>query len=517
MPKFEEFSREDSREGRGDPMFTLQARGLISLNRAAFTALGEPDAVTLLYDQDEAIVAMRKASKAHPNSYMVRKLQSQSWLVGAQGFTAHYGIATERARRFAGHDYGEGRWGFALTEGIAVQNRRGRQAGPPLTERWRHTTDGFEVPELMRITHVGMSHPGYMKRMPGSKPPSVRVGMLVASGPLGPTPATSELRSHFIRFLDWAPIKGFVTSLTHVDSNTSWSPWGGHGRINLEAALAGDDEEHAPIASALLLLPEAGLRRYGRDSRSAELVLDIEPRDAQGNPASPVNLAAWHDRFTSVLQLPALFSRFLAEDLGLVTSDDPPAQVGVWLEAPKAMSEQVDVGDLKAVRGASRSNQFMGWALADPAGGTAEVTAADWLTAMCDHTLHLDGYEPLVQRMRAERIDELRAGERLGVAQSLYSSDGRFRLAVQDDGNVVTYWGRRPIWATNTARTRGEYYLALQNDGNLVLYDSDDTPIWDSITVDLGGKNLIMQNDGNLVLYSDKGAVWSSRIIVQEA
>jgi len=71
MPKFEEFSRDDARARHEGVMFTLQARGLISFNHAAFMALGEPDSVALLYDTAENIVAMRSVPKSHENAYTV--------------------------------------------------------------------------------------------------------------------------------------------------------------------------------------------------------------------------------------------------------------------------------------------------------------------------------------------------------------------------------------------------------------------------------------------------------------
>lgn len=161
MPKFEEFSREDARSRREDPQFTLQARGLLSLNQAAFRALGDPEAVVLLYDDAEGIVGLQKVDKDHANAYMVRKQhKSQSYVVGTQGFAAYHGIQTLRARRFAGHDYGKGVWGFALREGVAVTNRRGASDRPAITGRWRHTTDGSQVAALMRIGDVRDVAPG---------------------------------------------------------------------------------------------------------------------------------------------------------------------------------------------------------------------------------------------------------------------------------------------------------------------------------------------------------------------
>jgi hypothetical protein len=518
MPKFEEFSRDDARASHEGAMFTLQARGLISFNHAAFTALGEPDSVALLYDTAENIVAMRSVPKSHENAYTVRKQQhAHSYLVGAQGFVAHYQIPTQRALRFPGHDYGDGVWGFALREGTVVQNRRGRQPRPPATERWRHTSDGVEVPELMRITHVGMSHPGYMQRPPGAKPPTVRVGTLVACSPLGSQPATSELRSRFLSFLSWAPVMGLISPMSHIDPGTSWTAWAGRGRFNFEAVLTDGNEDKAPAASALLLLPEEGKSQYGRDARLAELVLDIELRNPDGGQPSPVNLAAWHDRFTRVLQLPAELVRFLAEDLNLTASDDPPAQAGVWLTASASIQEMVDVETLRTLKGTMPSPQFIGWALADPGGDTAEGAAAGWLTEMCDNTLHLDGYEAALERIRAGQKDELRIGQRLTAGQPLHSSDGRFRFEVGEDADLIVHWiGHRAIWNSDTAKARGEYYLILQEDGNLVLYDADDKPIWSADTVGSGAESLVMQSDGNLVLHSNKGAVWASGVVISQ-
>jgi hypothetical protein len=124
MPKFVEFSREDSRHNPDDPMFTLQRRGLISLNLAAFNALGEPAAVALLFDADEGIVALRKVNRTYANGYHVRKqANSRSFLVGAQGFTSYHKIQTDLPKRFVGQKYDDHTWGFVLRDGIEVKSR----------------------------------------------------------------------------------------------------------------------------------------------------------------------------------------------------------------------------------------------------------------------------------------------------------------------------------------------------------------------------------------------------------
>lgn len=63
------------------------------------------------------------------------------------------------------------------------------------------------------------------------------------------------------------------------------------------------------------------------------VVLYVEPRSPDGGPAPAASLAAWLRRFTLALAVPAALAGFLARDIGLATSDDPPAQAGLWLTA----------------------------------------------------------------------------------------------------------------------------------------------------------------------------------------
>ena len=129
MPNFIEFSRQDSRRD-DDPMFTLQTRGLISMNQAAYKALGEPAAVALLYDTGDGLVALRKVPRTYANGYYVRKQgNSNSYLVAAQGFVSFNKIACDVSRRFVGHDYGDSMWGFDLAQGVAIKYSPRRSRG----------------------------------------------------------------------------------------------------------------------------------------------------------------------------------------------------------------------------------------------------------------------------------------------------------------------------------------------------------------------------------------------------
>ena len=94
---------------------------------------------------------------------------------------------------------------------------------------------------------------------------------------------------------------------------------------------------------------------------------------------------------------------------------------------------------------------------------------------------------------------------------AVFSPDGRFRLNMQTDGNLVTYDAAGKYqWASFT-NVPGSY-LRVQDDGNVVIYDPEaNLPLW-TTGVYSPGAQLRMQNDGNLVLYSGAGApLWDSK------
>jgi hypothetical protein len=107
--------------------------------------------------------------------------------------------------------------------------------------------------------------------------------------------------------------------------------------------------------------------------------------------------------------------------------------------------------------------------------------------------------------------NQLAAGERITAGQSLDAPNGRYRLAMQTDGNLVLYDGDRPRWSSDT-RGRG-LWLQLRKDGDLVIFKADGHPLWSTASGRDGdtGSRLVMQTDGNLVIYRKSGrAVWST-------
>lgn len=105
----------------------------------------------------------------------------------------------------------------------------------------------------------------------------------------------------------------------------------------------------------------------------------------------------------------------------------------------------------------------------------------------------------------------MNGGDTLVPTQLLTSQDTRFTLVLQQDGNLVLYFGSSPLWASATTSGRSLYFQ-MQADGNAVVYDVDFAPLWASNTGGNSGAYLTLQNDGNLVLRDSGGTtvLWQS-------
>lgn len=86
------------------PSVTIQKRGLMSLNRAAYALLGEPKAVELLFDKDERIIGLRPIDDAAAHAYPLRPQSSKSdsgpLILAGTAFTQYYNIDTTVSRRW---------------------------------------------------------------------------------------------------------------------------------------------------------------------------------------------------------------------------------------------------------------------------------------------------------------------------------------------------------------------------------------------------------------------------------
>lgn len=86
------------------PSVTIQKKGLISINRAAFELAGRPEGVELLWDPDEKLIALRPAFLDNPNAYPVRSQNKEAergpWLIAGTLFTQYIKLDTSEAFRW---------------------------------------------------------------------------------------------------------------------------------------------------------------------------------------------------------------------------------------------------------------------------------------------------------------------------------------------------------------------------------------------------------------------------------
>ncbi|WP_073392469.1 hypothetical protein [Jatrophihabitans endophyticus] len=102
MSGFETFTKTLVALGR-DPQVTIQKRGTITLNAAAYAALHEPQAVELLFDRDDLVLGLRPCEPRLGHGVFVRpatRSPNGPYVVSAMAFLKYYGIDTTVARKF---------------------------------------------------------------------------------------------------------------------------------------------------------------------------------------------------------------------------------------------------------------------------------------------------------------------------------------------------------------------------------------------------------------------------------
>ncbi|MQL95507.1 hypothetical protein Taro_028186 [Colocasia esculenta] len=88
-------------------------------------------------------------------------------------------------------------------------------------------------------------------------------------------------------------------------------------------------------------------------------------------------------------------------------------------------------------------------------------------------------------------------------------TQGFFVLTMQGDCNLVLYYGRRPVWASQTYGWGPGCRATMQRDGNFVVYTATGRLLWASGTQrGLGNYVLVLKPDGNVVIYG--GSVWAT-------
>ncbi|KAI9844336.1 MAG: hypothetical protein M1837_005640 [Sclerophora amabilis] len=107
--------------------------------------------------------------------------------------------------------------------------------------------------------------------------------------------------------------------------------------------------------------------------------------------------------------------------------------------------------------------------------------------------------------------DRLQVGEMLLPGQALMSPNGRYQLALQDDGNFVLYDGSKATWAIGTTLAVSAVRVEMGDDDNLVVLRGTET--WATNTQRRAGDGrgaLIMRDDGIAVVVSDGTIIWAT-------
>lgn len=103
--------------------------------------------------------------------------------------------------------------------------------------------------------------------------------------------------------------------------------------------------------------------------------------------------------------------------------------------------------------------------------------------------------------------ETLAPGHHLLASDALTSPNGKGRLEMQTDGNLVLYGPSGALW--NTGKNGG-VRAEMQTDGNFVVYNAAGHSVFDTKTSGRPGSRLVFQDDGNLVVYERNTPYWQA-------
>lgn len=135
-------------------------------------------------------------------------------------------------------------------------------------------------------------------------------------------------------------------------------------------------------------------------------------------------------------------------------------------------------------------------------GGIWVTPIASWLEQ------RMPAFAALANQAVSNACGALFTGRVLSPNASITSCNGRYRLVMQTDGNLVLYRvsDGAPRWSSRTGG-RGSSNAALQADGNFVIY-AGSAATWTSNTSGKAVAAVFVQNDGNVVMYGYRGEVF---------
>lgn len=100
--EWEDFKDRNVRFDARIPRLTVQRKGNMGLNVAAYEALGSPARIMFRYDKVRRAFAIRPARPDEKGSYPVKKQQlANSYVLSAKSFTAYLGLNTDELKVYA--------------------------------------------------------------------------------------------------------------------------------------------------------------------------------------------------------------------------------------------------------------------------------------------------------------------------------------------------------------------------------------------------------------------------------
>jgi hypothetical protein len=107
-PSWKDFDHAGTSKTDTRPMFSLQVSGALQFNRAAYELMGRPDALRLMYDDQNNLIGFRPAKVGERSAYAVRKADNaERYGISAKAFTNYFGIPLVDTRRFEAKKYGD--------------------------------------------------------------------------------------------------------------------------------------------------------------------------------------------------------------------------------------------------------------------------------------------------------------------------------------------------------------------------------------------------------------------------
>ncbi len=127
------FDRTSNPRGTTEGFFSIESKGTGRFNAPVYDALGRPEYIELLWDQDGHAIGLRPADATLPWAFRVRKhAQAVSFIISIMSFCKYHGIDLSETRRYR----------TSTEDGVVVVDL---DQHPARTARARNRTDGPEA------------------------------------------------------------------------------------------------------------------------------------------------------------------------------------------------------------------------------------------------------------------------------------------------------------------------------------------------------------------------------------